>query len=128
MRESEFALAQGPDRIPTVADKGGLSSPRTLRSLKARAPFRGDNATSDDELELELEPGTMGFCVVEMVFCFLGVRGHIPHFDDYRPLPAAPSSPASAGALVRTLTVLVVTVAFVAFAVWAAVWLAIRLL
>ena len=124
MRESEFALAQGPDRIPTVADKGGLSSPRTLRSLKARALLRGDNATSNDEQELE--PGTMGFCVVEMVFCFLGVRGHIPRFDDYRPLPAAPSSPASA--LVRTLTALVVTVAFVAFAVWAAVWLAIRLL
>jgi hypothetical protein len=124
MRESEFALAQGPDRIPTVADGGGLSSPITLRSLKARAPFRGDNATSDDELELE--PGTMDFCVVEMVFCFLGVRGHIPHFGDYRPLPAAPSSPASAGALVRTLTVLVVTVGVVAFAVGAAGGVAVR--
>jgi hypothetical protein len=70
----------------------------------------------------------MGHCVVEMVLWIFSIRGHIPQFDDYRPLAAEPFSPAGARALVGTLTVLVVMAALVAFAVWAAVWLAIHLL
>jgi len=66
----------------------------------------------------------MGLYVQEAMLWILD-RGHIPKFDDYRPVPTG-RSPASP--LVRTLTVLVVTVAVVALAVWAAVWLAIHLL
>jgi hypothetical protein len=70
----------------------------------------------------------MGLYVLEVMLWILDIRGHIPQFDDYRRFPAEPSPAAGAGPLVRTLTVLAVTLAVVALAIWAAVWLAIRLL
>ena len=66
----------------------------------------------------------MGLYVLEVMFWILDVRGHIPQFDDYRRFPTEPSPAAGASPLI----ILVVRVALVAFAVWAAVWLAIRLL
>ncbi len=68
----------------------------------------------------------MGLYVLQVMLWILDIRGHIPKFEDYRPVPTGRSPAASP--LVRTLTVLVVTVAVVALAVWAAVWLAIHLL
>jgi hypothetical protein len=68
----------------------------------------------------------MGLYVLGAVFWILGMRGHIPRFEDYRPHPAGPTP--AGGGLFRPLIILVVAAASVAFAVWAAVWLAIHLL
>ncbi|WGD51687.1 hypothetical protein QA641_40790 [Bradyrhizobium sp. CB1650] len=63
---------------------------------------------------------------LELVLWLLGVRGHIPRFDDFRPGPAAP--PSGAGHLMRVLAIMASIVAALSLAVWGTVWLAIRLL
>ncbi|OAF08442.1 hypothetical protein AYJ54_15230 [Bradyrhizobium centrolobii] len=63
---------------------------------------------------------------LDLVLWLLGVRGHIPRFDDFRPVPAAPSS--GAGHLLRVLAVMASIFAALALAAWGTVWLAIRLL
>jgi hypothetical protein len=56
----------------------------------------------------------------------LDVRGHIPRFEDFRPVPAAPAvGPSHA---MRVLAAIVAVFAALSLAVWAAVWLAIQLL
>jgi len=50
----------------------------------------------------------MASFALDLVLWFTGVRGHIPRFDDFRPVPSAP--PVGAGHLVRVLTVMPRTV------------------
>ncbi len=69
----------------------------------------------------------MGLFVLDVVLWLLGVRGHIPRFDDFRPVPATPV-PGAGGAVMRMLATVIVVLAVLSLAVWAAVWLAIRLL
>jgi hypothetical protein len=69
----------------------------------------------------------MGLYVLEVAFWILGIRGHIPRFDDGRPFRPMPSSTDHSGTLLRTLALIVVPVAVVALSLWAAVWLSINL-
>ncbi len=68
----------------------------------------------------------MGLFVLHVVFRLVGVRGHIPQFDDFRPVPshASPRSPALLGIVAAFVGVFAV----LSLAVWATVWLAIQLL
>lgn len=70
----------------------------------------------------------MRFPAIEIVLWLSGIvldiRGHIPRFEDFRPVPAAPS-PRNA---MRVLAAIVAASAMLSLAVWAAVWLAIQLL
>ena len=72
-------------------------------------------------MPLELPP--MAPFTLDFLLWLIGVRGQIPRFDDFRPVPATPSARA-AGHLLRALAI----AAAVSLAVWATVWLAIRLL
>ncbi|OAF18895.1 hypothetical protein [Bradyrhizobium neotropicale] len=62
----------------------------------------------------------------DLVLWLLGVRGHIPRFDDFRPVPAAPTT--GAAHLMRVLAVMASIFAALSLAVWGTVWLAIQLL
>lgn len=63
---------------------------------------------------------------LDLVLWLAGVRGHIPRFDDFRPVPAAPS--VGAGHLVRVLAIMATVFATLSLAVWGTVWIAIQLL
>lgn len=69
----------------------------------------------------------MGLFVLDVVLWLLGVRGHIPQFDDFHPVPAT-SLPGAGGAVMRMLATIIVVLAAVSLAIWAAVWLTLRLL
>ena len=64
--------------------------------------------------------------VLDAIFRILGIRGHIPRNDDFRADPGE-SSFANSG-LIRVLAAFLVIVAVLSLALWAAVWLAIKLL
>ncbi|QOG19781.1 MULTISPECIES: hypothetical protein [Bradyrhizobium] len=68
----------------------------------------------------------MASFALDLVLWLIGIRGHIPRFDDFRPVPAAPS--AGAGHLVRVLAVMAAVFAALSLAVWGTVWIAIHLL
>ncbi|MCK1708852.1 MULTISPECIES: hypothetical protein [unclassified Bradyrhizobium] len=68
----------------------------------------------------------MASLALDLVLWLTDVRGHIPRFDDFRPVPAASSS--GAGYLVRVLTIMASVFAALSLAVWGWVWLAIQLL
>lgn len=60
-----------------------------------------------------------------LVLWLTGVRGHIPRFDDFRPVPAAPA--AGAGHIVRVLAITALVFAVLSLALWSTVWIAIQL-
>ncbi|WP_369726653.1 hypothetical protein AB8Z38_31400 [Bradyrhizobium sp. LLZ17] len=64
---------------------------------------------------------------LDLLLRLTGVRGQIPRFDDFRPVPATPSTRA-AGRLLRALAIAAAVFAALSLAVWGTVWLAIRLL
>jgi hypothetical protein len=69
---------------------------------------------------------SMGLFALDVVLRLLGVRGHIPRFDDFRPAPVTPvAGPVSA---LRVLAVMIAVFAVLSLGVWATVWLAIQLL
>jgi hypothetical protein len=68
----------------------------------------------------------MAFVALDLVLWLLGVRGHIPRFDDFRPAPAAPA--AGLSNLMRALAAMAAVVGVLSLAIWAAVWLALHLL
>jgi hypothetical protein len=68
----------------------------------------------------------MASFVLDLVLWLTSVRGHIPRFDDFRPVPAAPS--AGAGYIVRALAIMATVLAALSLAVWGTVWIAIQLL
>ena len=57
---------------------------------------------------------------LDLVLWLIGVRGHIPRFDDFRAAPAA-----GTGYLVRVLAITAIVLAALSLAVWSTVWLAI---
>jgi hypothetical protein len=61
----------------------------------------------------------------DLVLRLAGVRGHIPRFDDFRPLPDAPAT--GAGYLARALAIIGAVFAALSLAVWGTVWMAIQL-
>ncbi len=71
----------------------------------------------------------MSLFVLNVVLWALGIRGHIPRDDG--PLPAGRSGSSLAGdtgALMRVLAVAVVAIGLLSLLLWAAVWLAIKVL
>lgn len=67
----------------------------------------------------------MSLFVLDAILWIFGIRGHIPQNDG---LPAGRSGAANTARLLRVLAVAVLSVAVLALALWAAVWLAIKLL
>jgi hypothetical protein len=66
----------------------------------------------------------MGLLALDIVCSLLGVRGHIPRFDDFRPVPAAPTR---RGIIVRALATMLGVFAVLSLSVWAMVSLAVQL-
>jgi hypothetical protein len=69
----------------------------------------------------------MALFALDVVLWLLGVRGHIPRFDEFRPVPVTPV-PGASGAVLRMLVGVIIGLGLLALAVWCAVWLALRLL
>ena len=63
---------------------------------------------------------------LDLVLWLTGVRGHIPRFDDFRPVPTTPTVGASH--LVRVMVITAAVLAALSLAVWGTVWIAIQLL
>jgi hypothetical protein len=63
---------------------------------------------------------------LDLVLWLTDVRGHIPRFDDFRPVHASPT--AGAGSVVRVLAIVASLLAALSLAVWGTVWIAIQLL
>jgi hypothetical protein len=70
----------------------------------------------------------MSLLVLDIVLWIVGIRGHIPRNDGFRVGRSDPSLGAGSGALLRVLAVAAAVVAGLSLALWAAVWLAIKLL
>ncbi|OKO77092.1 hypothetical protein AC629_32045 [Bradyrhizobium sp. NAS80.1] len=68
----------------------------------------------------------MASFALDLVLWLTGVRGPIPRFDDFRPVPAAPT--AGAGYIVRILAIMATVFAALSLAIWGTVWIAIQLL
>jgi hypothetical protein len=70
----------------------------------------------------------MSLFVLEAVLWIVGIRGHIPHCDDFPAGRSQSSFAAGTGALMRVLAAVAVSVVLLSLVLWAAVWLAIKLL
>lgn len=68
----------------------------------------------------------MASLVLDLVLWLAGIRGHIPPFDDFRPVPVAPTTGATH--VVRVLAIVAAVLAALSLAVWGTVWIAIELL
>ncbi|WP_407176785.1 hypothetical protein [Bradyrhizobium sp. STM 3562] len=68
----------------------------------------------------------MAFCVLDVLFATLGIRGHIPRFDNDPPWtgPLATNN----GAIGRVVAAFLATAFFLAVVLWIAVWLTLKLL
>ena len=68
----------------------------------------------------------MGPFVLDALLWIFGIRGHIPHHDGF---PAGPSgSPLATRPGIWVLAAVAVSILVLSLVLWAAVWLAIRLL
>ena len=70
----------------------------------------------------------MSLFVLDVVLWVIGIRGHIPQNDGFPAGRSGSPFAANTGTLMRVLAAAVVSVAFLLLALWAAVWLAIKLL
>jgi hypothetical protein len=68
----------------------------------------------------------MALFALDLVLWLAGIRGNIPHFDDFRPVPVAPA--AGANHLVRVLAIVAAVLIALSLAIWGTVWIAIELL
>ena len=68
----------------------------------------------------------MGLAVLDVIFSMFGIRGHIPRFDDFRPVP--PETSTGTANVIRVLTAVVAVFTILSLTVWATVWLALQLL
>lgn len=67
----------------------------------------------------------MASFALHLVLWLAGIRGPIPRFDDFRPVPVAPAAGAN---FVRVLVIVAAVFAVLSLAVWGTVWIAIQLL
>jgi hypothetical protein len=93
-----------------------------LRSLKERRAFSGHGGGSIIGAE------AMSLSVLKVVLWIFGIRGHIPQNDDFGDGRSGSSFAANCGPLTRVLAAFIVVVGLLSLVVWAAVWLAIKLL
>jgi len=70
----------------------------------------------------------MGLFVLDAVLHLFGIRGHIPDHDDVPRHPHRPSLAADTGGLIRTAAALMAFAALLSLGLWAAAWLAVKLL
>jgi hypothetical protein len=70
----------------------------------------------------------MSLYVLDAAIRILGIRGHIPQHDNFHAASSGSSLGAASGAAIRILAAAVASLAFLSLVLWAAVWLAIRLL
>ena len=70
----------------------------------------------------------MGLYVLDAMIWILGIRGHIPQFDNFHAASSGSSPGTPTSGLIRILAATVASLAFLALGLWAAVWCAIRLL
>ncbi|MBC9881435.1 hypothetical protein G8O24_29355 [Bradyrhizobium sp. INPA01-394B] len=63
----------------------------------------------------------MASFALDLVLWLAGIRGHIPRFDDFRPVPVAPAT--GAGQLMRFLAVVAAVLGALSLAVWIAIGL-----
>ncbi len=70
----------------------------------------------------------MSLFVLDLVLWILGVRGHIPQNDGFRTGRAQASLADNGAVAIRVLAAAVLCVGFLSLSLWAAVWLAIKVL
>jgi len=70
----------------------------------------------------------MSLYVLDAVLWIFGIRGHIPQHGGFRAGRSESSFASTAGPLTRVLAASVVAVVFLSLVLWAAVWIAIKLL
>jgi hypothetical protein len=68
----------------------------------------------------------MASLALDLVLWLAGIRGDIPRFDDFRPVPVAPA--AGTNHVVRVLAIVAAVLAALSLAIWGTVWIAIELL
>ena len=70
----------------------------------------------------------MTLFMLDAVLWIFGIRGHIPQNDGLPGERDGSSFAAKTATLIRVLAVAIVSIVFLALVLWAAVWLAIKLL
>ncbi len=70
----------------------------------------------------------MSLFLLDVVLWVFGIRGHIPQQDRLPVGRSGPSFAANTARLMRVLAAAVVSIGFLSLALWAAVWLAVKLL
>ena len=70
----------------------------------------------------------MSLFVLDAVLRIFGIRGHIPQNDGSPAGRSGSSFAANTSTLMRVLAATVVSIVFLSLVLWAAVWLAIKLL
>ena len=70
----------------------------------------------------------MSLFMLDAVLWVFGIRGHIPQNDGFPNGRGGSSFAANTATLMRVLAAAVVSVVFLSLLLWAAVWLAIKLL
>jgi hypothetical protein len=70
----------------------------------------------------------MSLYILDAVFRVFGIRGHIPQNDDFGDGRGESSLGSSTDTLFRVMAAFVAVVVVLALALWASVWLAIKLL
>jgi hypothetical protein len=70
----------------------------------------------------------MSLFLLDAVLWVFGIRGHIPQLDGFPVGQSGSSFAAKTGTLMRVLALAVVSIGFLSLALWAAVWLAVKLL
>lgn len=66
----------------------------------------------------------MASLALDLVLWLTDVRGHIPRFDEFRPLPAVTATGISS--IVRVLAITATVLAALSLAIWGTVWIAIQ--
>jgi hypothetical protein len=93
-----------------------------LRWRKVPASFPGNNHANRQI------GAVMSVYALDVIFWIVGIRGHIPQPDDFGASRGGSSLADSGSPLLRMLFGLLVSTAVLALALWAAVWLALKLL
>jgi hypothetical protein len=78
-------------------------------------------------IERSIGAWAMSLFVLDAILWIFGIRGHIPQNDGF-PAGRGQSFAANTATLMRVLAAAVISVVVLSLALWAAVWLAIRLL
>jgi hypothetical protein len=70
----------------------------------------------------------MSLLLLDVVLWVFGIRGHIPQHEGIQARRSGSSFAANTRTLMRILAIAVVSIGFLSLALWAAVWLAVKLL